>query len=183
VLQYEDALKREPLNSRAMAGYTLALIAAKNCKKALLETAKIEDIDPVLPELKYLKFRTQVCADATQLAEKSEMELDADHFNPLYRKNVRAQEQILLGKPEEALDFARQAMQLDDKFPQAYYWAFKALYKDNLGVDEAQRYLYLCKGISSETRRRYTYEPELCMQTDEVEEFMRDEEAGKHEAK
>ena len=179
--KYEDALRLEPGNTRVMAGYILGLIAKNDCQKALAIAAKIRLIDPNMPELIYLTFRAQLCANPSALTEKNDADLDSDKALALYRKNVRAQEEYLRGNYEKAAGFARAAMKIDDKFPQSYYWAFKAAQPGGGGVDDAERFLYLCKGINAETRRRYNYEPLLCAQADEAEQFVQKTEAKKHE--
>ena len=179
--KYEEALKLEPGNTRVMAGYILGLIAKNDCQKALTVAAEIHAIDPNMPELLYLTFRSQLCANPSALTEKNDATLDADKFSPLYKKNALAQEEFLRGNYEKAMEYARAAMKIDDKFPQSYYWAFKAAQPDSGGIDDAERFLYLCKGISAEIRRRYNYEPQLCARTDEAERFVQNAEAKKHE--
>ncbi len=178
---YDDALKLEPGNTRIMAGYVLGLIAKKECRKALDEAAEIQESDPNMPELRYLTFRAQLCADPSALTTKNDLALDADKFSAIYRKVARSEEEFDRGDVQSALEFARAAIKIDDKFPESYYWAYKAEQADGRGVDDAQRFLYLCKGLSAQTRRRYNYEPMLCTQVDEAEQYVQNAEAQKHE--
>ncbi len=178
---YRQAMQLEPGNTRVMAGYVLGLLTAKDCGEALTIISQIQGIDPSMAELRYLKFRAELCSNPSALTAKDDTRLAQSSLSPLYINIARAQEEYLRGNMKSALRFAREAMKIDSKFPQSYYWAFKVLSKDGRGVDEAQRFLYLCRGVNAEVRRHYTYEPRLCTQTDEVEQALKTEEAKKNE--
>jgi hypothetical protein len=178
---YEEALKLEPLNARVLVGYGLALIAMKKCAKAVEMATQLEAVNPYSSEYKLLHFKTQLCSDPASITKDEETDIDNGHDLKIFRKTARAQQLFLRRESEAALTEARQATKIDDRYAQAYFWAWKVLSRDDAGLDEAQRYLTLCKNVSAETRRVYTWEPELCANTDEVEEFLHKQEAGKNE--
>jgi hypothetical protein len=178
--QYEEALKLEPQNSKILSAYILALISNKKCRAAAEQIGQLDATDPYLQEIKLLKFKQQICLDVAAITMEQETELESQKELMFYKKTLRAQVAFNKGQFESALNFARAASRIDDRYATPYYWAWKILAKDNAGVDEAQRFLSLCKNISPEMRRKYSYDPEICSSSEEVEDFLRDEEAGRH---
>lgn len=178
--QYEEALKVETQNSKVLIGYILALMSTRKCKAAGEPLALLENVNPYTEEYKLLKFRFEICTDPKAITAAKEVDLETVHELAIFKKTAKAQAAFLKGQYETALTLARTTTKIDDRFPAPYYWAWKVLARDNAGLDEAQRYLSLCKNLSTDARRKYSLEPELCGNTDEVEEFLRDEESGKH---
>ncbi len=180
VAHYEEALKAEPQNAKVIAGYVLALMATKKCRAANDPLTQFEAVNPYSEEYKLLKFKYQVCSEPTAITLAQEIELEGNRDFAVIKKTARAQAEFAKAHYDLALNLARAAAKSDDRFASPYFWAWKVLARDGQGLDEAQRYLSLCKNISPETRRKYSYDPELCGNTEEVEEFLRDEESGKH---
>ncbi len=178
---YEAALKLEPQNSKVLASYILALMASKKCKASKEPLSQLEATNPYSEEFKLLNFKFQICSDPSLITTDQESDLEAGKDLQVFKKTVRAQQLILKGQSDQGLALARQANKIDDRYSSAYYWAWKALLKDDSGLDEAQRYLNLCKNVSAETRRKYTWDPDLCTNIEEVDEFLKNEESGKHD--
>lgn len=175
-VKYEEALKLEDANWSVLLGHALGLLREQNCRAAEEVLNLARKIHPYKSETRLLLFRAQVCREEPLLTIKIVSEASIDKGLILYKWIVLAQKSYVDGRHEEALRYAREAIKTDEKFPTGYYWAWKALSNDTeakSGLDEAQRYLSLCKGLSPALRRKYNLEPLLCVDLDAVESYIK----------
>ncbi|OFZ13788.1 MAG: hypothetical protein A2Z20_05970 [Bdellovibrionales bacterium RBG_16_40_8] len=171
--KYEEAFGHEGKQLNILYGEALGYIKTKNCKKALEIISDIDSINPKSDETTYLRYRAQICSGAAIEELKEEALPKQKNFLP-YIKVTLAQKALREEKAEVALSLAREAIFADTNFPMGYYWAWKILKnEENVGLDEAQRYLALCKVVMPTLRRKYYWEPELCVDTESVEAYIK----------
>ncbi len=171
--KYDEAEKLEGPNWQILVGRGLGHLQQKNCQKALLDLSAAEALDPQREEVAILRAKAEVC-DGVPVLSQTDAKLDTVKNWSLFKKTFLAQRAFEEGRSEEALKMAREISQLDDQFPMGYYWAWQSLKGEvKQGMDEGLRYLKLCKNLGAAVRRKYFLEPDLCINTEAVEEFIK----------
>lgn len=171
--KYEEALQLEGTNWNVLMGAALGYVNMKNCKKALILLNDAEKINPGRDEVKVLQYRAETCG-GEPTTELRDTEYARIKNLRAYKKVGFAQRALRDEKIEAALRAAREAISADADFPMGYYWAWQTLKNEqNSGLDEAQKYISFCKSLTPVLRRKYYWEPELCMDTESVDAFLK----------
>jgi hypothetical protein len=170
--KYELSLKLEDLNWLILINQSVADIRNKDYALALKTLEQAETINPGKPEANFLKNYAKLCAGEDVPAEELERAIISSAAS--IKKSALSKRALAKGESEMALDRAREAISSDKNYPMGYYWAWQALKKEeDYGLDEAQRYLRLCKDLTAMQRRKYNLDPELCLDTAGPEEFIK----------
>lgn len=178
--KYQEALKTEGPNVVVLLGQALGYLGMKNCKFAKEVLDEIASINPFWEEAKLLRDRTEVCLGQPKSEGQTKVEAESPKELALYKKIMLAQRAFNEGQLQSSLKWAREAITSDPSFPMGYFWAWRAITKEEdvkegelVGLDEAQNYLAICKGLSPAVKRKYYLEPDICTETESVEDFVK----------
>jgi hypothetical protein len=173
--KYEEAEKSEAGNESVSIGLALAHLSLKNCKKAaaIIEAAKI--LNPFRSELKILAARAELCNETIGAQEAiAEAETSIEKEFLLYKESISCQRAAIENKIEATLRHAKEVQKIDVNYPQSYYWVWRVQKnQENMGREDAQKYLSLCKNVQPPLRRKYFLEPQLCADVESVAEFVK----------
>jgi hypothetical protein len=78
------------------------------------------------------------------------------------------------GNFEQGKNTIQALEKLDPQFPETFYWKWRIFNELNQSLDSAaNKYLNLCKSISTKSQREYLPDPWLCRRVSEVESFVK----------
>lgn len=176
--KYNEAIKADPDNWSIYFYQALGHLQQKNCKQALVVTELAAAIDPYRGEDSFLKTKIKLCSNDIVPPELVARILFSDE-RKIHKDVILSQIAATNQRPEEALRYAAQAILADKNFPMGYYWSW-SVSKENesRGLTFAQKYSSLCRGMTSILRQKYYLEPELCLDLDSVENYIKKMEAG-----
>lgn len=170
--KYEETLKLEPYHLKTLHMLAVLNLAQKKCDKAKEFVEQAIALDPFKDENKILLQRCSVCKKKPPTQDEEITWKQAKIS--FYLRAGEAQAAFDAEKRESAITLSREAIALDPQYPMGYYWAWKSLKLEaDVGLDEAQRYLSLCKAVTPVVRKKYYLEPELCQDIESVEDYLK----------
>lgn len=160
--ELEEAKKLEPDNLKIDLAISRFHIGNKDCAKAEESLIRWLEFSDVLDSVLLTKAQVDLCTG----------KIDGSYVQKtgVFWVNVEIERLMKNALYARAFELANLAIQLDSKFPESYYWLWKADSALKTKSDmNAIKYLSLCKGLSARQRARYQSEPNLCLRTTEVE--------------
>ncbi|MCB0349887.1 MAG: hypothetical protein KDD38_01810 [Bdellovibrionales bacterium] len=171
--KYEEALQLEDLNWNILISQSVGWLRQKECMKAKESLQLADEILPDTEEVQILKISVQLCEDPNNVPVQTFDSLRIKKHE-LFKRKLKACALVQGGQRESGLAVARDTIAMDSKYPSGYYWAWAAIKdEENVGLNEAQSYLSLCKELTAAQRRMYALDPELCLDTTSVEKFIK----------
>lgn len=176
--KYSEALNADPHNWSIFLHQTLGYLQQKKCKQAQEVVTLADAVDPLRTENIYLKIKIQLC-NKEEVSSELMAELAFVDDKKIYKDSVLAQIAAVQQKKNESLRYAAQAILSDKNYPMGYYWSWFALKEHEFrALEFAQKYSALCRGMTPLLRQKYYLEPELCVDLEAVESFVKNEEAS-----
>lgn len=173
--RYREALAVEDNNTQALLALGLVLLAQQKCEEAEkpLNDAILEY--PGYWEAQLLLAPTLLCLErtqefSTQLSKLEKMEGVPKWWVKYYRARFLFNEE----QPLAAKALFENIRTEEKSFPESYYWIW-SLEKDSVPPlqSSAQRYVRICKNLSSKIRGQFKYEPNLCRETEKVDVWLK----------
>jgi hypothetical protein len=178
--RYEEALTKEPGNVQVLLGLARAKLAKNDCSGASETLADADKINPYSIEKKYLRARTNHCLKlpAQKKSEATSATGELKRYWLFLQAQSLVDEQKL--KEAQALLF-KDAKELQDwNMPEINFLRFKVFASAAPeAIEFAQKYIDQCKTISASLRRQYKFEPRLCVNASDAEDFVKKNEVPK----
>ena len=169
--KYEEALKVEGQNSSVLLAEALGLLSMKKCKQAAALVERSLETNPYAQEAQLLLYKAKLCDG--QNVEDQMLSITDKELLPIW-KATQAQKALAEGRGVQATSYAREAIHLDKAYPAGYFWVWSANSGEGEeGIEEAQKFLSLCKGVTPALRRKYYWDADLCAKTETVEEAVK----------
>lgn len=160
--ELEQAKKLEPDNLKIDLAIVRMHLANKDCLMATEGLKKWLDYAELIELIALAKAQINLCA--------GNITLSYSQGSGIFWLNVELERLLKNGLYARAFELANQAIQIDSKFPESYYWLWKAESAMKTKAEfNASKYISLCKGLTSRQRTRYQAEPNLCLRVTEVE--------------
>jgi tetratricopeptide (TPR) repeat protein len=144
----------------------------QECDAAAGTIASARKINPYSSEAAILELRTLVCQrDFTGFKDKAKSIVTADKWEEAYIQYLIAQELMQNQNWKKAFDTLSKVTEEQPQFPEAYFWMAKAgieLEKDTEA--QYQKYVSLCKALTTRDKRRFSLEPKLCVNQKDAED-------------
>jgi tetratricopeptide (TPR) repeat protein len=166
---YKSALEGEDGNLLVLSSLAKYYLAKAECSAAN-DILKLGVVNwPYWLEFKWLGQLVEVC---NQLEPSSEV-LEAISKKPdyfIYAQSILAAKLIESGRTKEALNKLAALEKKDSQYPETYFYLFKAQTKDQMGaIEDAEKYINLCKTVGAKERRKYSLDPWLCKKVEAVQ--------------
>ncbi len=158
-----EALKLEDQNQLILAALARVLIGLKRCDEAKTDLTKSLKLNPFDTSLIEWQFRSSLCLNDKESAKAQIKLLEKEDLAAWRIKWLR----FKLQPSDRSLleQISREA----PSFPEAIYLLWK-MTKPLSGAREdlARRYVALCKSLSVQAKADFSFEPELCLHTEEL---------------
>jgi tetratricopeptide (TPR) repeat protein len=129
-------------------------------------------INAYASEAAILELRALVCQkNFSGFKEKAKNVVPADKWEEAYVQYLTAQESIQNQNWKKAFELLSKVTEEQPQFPEAYFWMAKA--GDELDKDtepQYQKYVSLCKALTTRDKRRFSLEPKLCVNQKDAED-------------
>jgi predicted Zn-dependent protease len=170
--RYNEALKIEPGNVSILKAIGKTQLALGTCDKVLDMTQQALDMNAYAEDVQLLRAQALSCLmktkDSKLLIEKMDLRKSPLKF---YFDIVKVQNLVFEDKFGMAEEELKKLIDQDTKFPETYYWMAQIKLKQKADAMEwNQKYVRLCENITPATRRKYSYEPRLCLERQNVEQ-------------
>lgn len=169
--RFGEALKLEFNNVQILRVMARAELSIAACDRALDLSNQALDTNPFEEDIILLKAQSLAClnrsAEVNQLLDQTDYKKSSFR---IYFDLVRAQTYLFEEKAQQAESFVDRVISVDSKYPESYYWL--ALIKAKLkkeALDAKQKYVSLCLNVSADLRRKYQFEPRLCLEKKNIE--------------
>jgi len=175
LIKYEEALQLEPQNILVIGALARAQLKENKCTMALQSLQRGDDINPFDSDLKYYQIRALYCLNRrTQARVIRSRAKGAMGKYKIYLIQLDIENAMKENNKQRAYSFAKKALNMDKKYPETYYWLWRTRpIEEELEVEDAQRYLELCKSLGPPLRRKYSFNPHLCQYTVEIDDFIK----------
>jgi hypothetical protein len=177
--KYEEALVKEPSNVQIMLGIVRTRIFRNECAAGEEIMRQVSEFLPAgNHEARVIKERLFYCTNKKVMSKGGEGLVAGE----LKKHHTLLLAQSLVG--ERKLVEAKKLLHHKDfdgwEMPEVNYWRYKAVGNDSPeAIEFAQQYVAQCSEINSATRRKFRYEPALCANLVEADEFVKKHEAVK----
>jgi len=173
--RYREALSVEDNNTQALFALSLALLAQQKCGEAekSLNDAIIEN--PGYWEAQLLLAPTLLCLEKEQEFSLHLTRLEKmDSIPKWWIKYYRARFLLSAEQPLAARALFENVRNEEKTFPESYFWIWSGE-KEVLPPPRtlAQKYISICKNLSSKTRAQFKFEPNLCRDTEKVDVWLK----------
>lgn len=175
VNKMNEAIRLEPDNISIELALIRSQLAQNDCDGASNRINKYKEMLPYIEDLRLHQMQALLCAgkleDYVNARGLSDYKKSSDSFRWQILEIEYFFRTNLTNKAREA---AQNSIKLDEKFPESYYWLWKAENDLKVKSDKsAQKYLSLCKTMSNRHARQFFWEPLLCRRTTEVETYLK----------
>lgn len=170
--QYRQSLELEDDNVLVLASMAKIHLSKQDCESAATLLQKARLLDPYFGEAAVLEARTLICGKKSEaLKDKLKTLPVLDKWEESFVQYLSAQENLLQGQPRRAFESLSRVTEDHPQFPEAYYFLAKAGQEVGKDVEVwQQKYVSLCKSVSSRERKKFSLEPRLCVSVKEVED-------------
>lgn len=170
--QYREAMNLEGENLLVVDNIARIQLAKLDCAGAGQTLQAARKLYPYAPEPAVLELRALVCQKNFEtFREKVKSTPPLDKGQDAYVQFLVAQDLMQQKMWRKASDVLTKVSEEEPLFPETYYLLMRA--GQEIGRDTepwAQRYISLCKGITSRERKKFSLEPRLCVNIKEVED-------------
>ncbi len=175
VNKMNEAVRMEPDNISIELALVRSQLAQNDCDGANNRIAKYKDLLPYLEDLRLHQMQALVCSGKLEEYVNAKTLPDYKKSNESFRWQVLEIEYYFRANlPNKAREAAQNCIKLDEKFPESYFWLWKAENDLKVKSDKsAQKYLSLCKTLSNRQARQFFWDPLLCRRTTEVETYLK----------
>jgi len=150
------------------------LLSKNDCDKALEVAQKAKDIYMYIEEIDLLISQSLVCSGKLEKAlDLKPIDIKTSEFS-IFWQLLLAEVQYRKNNLKSLKDTLNEAAKIENKDPQTYYWQWKLqLGIKESGVRDASKYISDCKKLTSRKIRELIYDPFLCRNTVEVENYLK----------
>ncbi len=174
--RFREAQSQEPHNLQISSSLVRALIQLDQCSEAMnwLEGARKQN--PFLEDLKVLYLKNLLCLQQKEEYPLARAQVEAGVRLETHRLLLRVFHVEWLfsqGLWTDAMELAQQVIIEHPDFPETHYWLWRISQQAEGGSENfgsGQRYISLCKSLTSRVRRTYKNEPRLCAFLKDVEQ-------------
>lgn len=170
--RYREALAMEDSNLLILGGIIHSLLAKQDCSGALQTIQTARAMSSHLAEPALYELRALICLGNFEgFREKLKQIPTPEKSQEYFLQFLSAQDHVQQKLWKRANELLVRVTEEQPKFPEAYYWLFKARAEaDDADTAFARKYVSLCKGLTIRDRKRYSLEPRLCVAMKEVED-------------
>jgi hypothetical protein len=170
--RYREALVMEDSNLLILTGIIHSQLAKLDCNGALQTVHTARMLAPHLTEPALFELRALIClGNYESFREKLKSLPTPDKTQDYFIQFLTAQDYMQQKLWKRAGDLLVHVIEDQAKFPEAYYWLYKARAEmDDSDPAFAQKYLSLCKNLTIRDRKKFRLEPRLCAAMKEVED-------------
>jgi tetratricopeptide (TPR) repeat protein len=171
----QEASRLEPDNVSIEIALARLLVASSDCGGAANRLNKFQDLFFAVEELRLLSSQISLCQGRTDKHPATKSPADQKNSGlAVFWQAIEIENLLKLGNAAKALEDAEGLHKSEPQFPEAVYWIWRSeLELKRRPEKSAQKYLNLCKTLTSRQRRQYLQEPLLCRRTVEVETFLK----------
>ncbi len=173
--RYREALSVEDKNAQILLALSVALLAQQKCGDAEKTLADAISENPGFWEAQLLMAPTLLCLEkgtefSTQLARMEKM----DGIPKWWVKYFRARYLLSEEQPLAARALLENVRSEEKSFPESYYLLWSSE-KESLPPPMlmAQKYVSICKNLSTKMRAQFKYEPNLCRESEKVDVWLK----------
>ncbi len=164
-----EALKIEPDNFLLLNEKFKYQILAQECAKAWAEIAEVLKKNPHFLRSQISDRLVQICLKKP-LSEKALADKKDTFFYWSHLEGISLVAQKSMAKAKDKLYFSAK---LEPFFPENYYWLWMIEKSQHNPEDKsrqwAEKYIASCKGLTSQLKRSFGFDPFLCKKTAELE--------------
>lgn len=172
MVQFNEAMILEDQNIQLLNNIARVQMIKQDCDGALSTLRNARTLNPHLGESAVLELRALTCKQNFEVLRQKLRELPTlSKWEETYVQYLTAGELIQQKSLKKALDILSKVVNEQPQFPEAFYLAGKVA--NELGKDDEiyfQKYVSLCKAITSRERKRFSLEPRLCSAIKEAED-------------
>jgi hypothetical protein len=174
LVKYEEAFAKEGAHLGIYLGMSLGYLQAKNCIKSSEMASLARDLSPDNLEAKFLILRAQLCLNPKD-APTAQLPGDLASSPAAIRDALLASAALQRQELNGAENLSRKAISADPNYPMGYYWLWQVKLKEGTTTEteDAEKYLALCKEVTSEVRRKYYLDPDLCFDLVAAQEYLK----------
>jgi hypothetical protein len=168
--QFREALKLEDDNILVLTNIARVQLAKQDCAGALLTLDRARQLNESASEPAVLELRGLICQrNYEAFREKQKLLPSLDKDQESFVAYLAAQDLMQQKLWRKAFDTLSKVSEEQSQFPETYFYLLKAAAELDRETDRwAEKYIELCTGLTTRTRRRYAYEPRLCANAKEV---------------
>jgi hypothetical protein len=155
-------------------GQGRAQLALGGCEKVSEMAQQGLELNPFSEDLQLLKAQALACLARTKDSKLVAEKIDPKksplrfYFDVVKVQNLYFEEK--LGMAEEEL---KRIIESDPNFPESYYWMGQIKTKQKVDpIEWNQKYVKLCQSMTPAIRRKYIFEPRLCLEKKNIEQIL-----------
>ncbi|NJL25257.1 MAG: tetratricopeptide repeat protein [Calothrix sp. SM1_5_4] len=170
--RFKEALDLESDNIQILDNMARVQLMKPDCPAALATLNRARQMNPWHAEAAVLELRALLCAQQMDILREKAKNLPAlDRWEESFVQFILAQELLAQGQAKKAAEMLTKVTEEQPAFPEAYYHLGKALEELGRAADAVhEKYVSLCKAITSNERKKYSLEPRLCVNQKEVQD-------------
>lgn len=168
--RYKEALALEEGHLTILLSLAHHSLTQRECDEALNWIKQAQQSNPFYPDLKLAQLQAFQCGNQWgKVKSLVALQKGSNEAVNFYYEILRAALMIHEGQMEEATKHLSALERQNSEFPELYYWKWKAgQAKTRSWIFDGQKYIFQCKNISNDLRRRFHKEPFLCSRVEEV---------------
>jgi hypothetical protein len=171
----QEASRLEPDNISIEIALGRQSVAMGDCDGAGARVNKHRELFQAVEELRLLAAQVSLCQG--RLDDYANLRIPQDLKNSslnLFWLSAEAEYLQKNANPSKSQEATQNMTKISAVFPETFYWKWKTELDLKLKAEKsAQRYLSLCKTMTSRLQREFLAEPLLCRRTTEVETFLK----------
>ncbi len=170
----KEATLLEPDNFSIEMAHSRILIAMGDCQKSIDRLQKYREYWTYVEELRMAAVQSFACLGkvADAINSKTQAENKNAELSQMWL-SIDAEIQYRLGNLTKGLDLI-QSSNLKKTNPEIYFWKWKFESELKMTSEKSGReYLTMCKSLSVRQKRDLLSEPNLCLRTQEVENYLK----------
>lgn len=171
----QEAARLEPDNMSIEVALLRQALSSGDCDGAQSKSAKRKELFAALEDLRLILAQASLCLGKLDDYALLRNAVDLKSSGYAIHWQMADSEYNLKQKSySKALEAATSAQKQDSSFPESYYWQWRISNEAKVRSERfGQKYLSLCKVLSSRQQRQYLAEPLLCRRTADVESFLK----------
>jgi hypothetical protein len=169
--QLREALILEDGNIQILSRQAIAQMLKQDCEGAQKSIGQARALNPLSGEAAALEMRVLVCLQKfSDFRSKANSFFVLDKWQQSFVHYLSAQDYLQQQSPKRAMELLTKVLDEQPEFPEVYWHLSRA--GRELGRDTTewlQRYVSLCKAVTTKERRHFELEPKLCHSLKEAE--------------